>query len=449
MLRPFSEISPASAQSAKPARLNPFQQLARQWDQLHPYNGIQIIRVRGSVDPDAANLRWRESLESLGLGAVHVADGSYFYSRPSANDAALDVNFLPPNTSPNTSIDQWSIAAMNAPFPTAGHIPFRPVVIQRQTDFWMGICYHHWLADSVSIRMLLREWFVRLFDPSALPTPAPRIGLPGRFPILDPQRELWAIGGALLDSLRWQHQLRRTRRIEDAAAFADLSQRCRVISLPENLIAPLREKSKAAGVTVNDIFLAAIAETCHHFVPAPIRRRRTRLAIGTIVDLRPFFADARGNVFDLLLGFTNVSCRPQDFSQWNRLLASVASQTRRNKTSSLPQASWLRMMAGVIAGRKLEQKSRVDFYRKRISLAGANSNVNMNRCWAAKYFPDPLLQYLRIAPTGPMTPIVFATTTLGSQLSLTITYRPGIVPEEIASAAADMFVNRLRQIAGE
>jgi hypothetical protein len=439
---PLREASVPQAQSSNPARLNPFQKLARQWDILHPYNGIQILRACGTLDPRAANCAWRQSLTHLGLGAVQVAQNRYAYSTAPPDDPDLEVTFCPPGT----TIDHWATAAMNQPFPLTGHVPFRAVVIQQQSDFWMGLCYHHWVADSVSIRMLLRDWFVRLFDPGARTAPCPRIGLSGAFSILDPQRELWAAGGALLNSLRWQSQLRRTRRIEDPKAFADLSQRCLIVKTPAGLINALRQKSNAMGVTVNDVFLAAIAETCDRFVPAPARFRRTKLAIGTIVDLRPSLPDARGNVFDLLLGFTNISCDPCDLKDFNSLLRAVSFQTRQNKSAALPQASWIRMMTGVLAGKILTPESQINFYRKRASLAGANSNVNMNRCWAARYSPDLIQQYLRIAPTGPMTPIVFATTTLGRELALAITHRAGILSDEVAASAAQMFVEVLEKI---
>ena len=49
----------------------------------------------------------------------------------------------------------------------------------------------------------------------------------------------------------------------------------------------------------------------------------------------------------------------------------------------------------------------------RMPLAAGISNVNLNRSWAAAYHPAPLLDYLRVTPTGPMLPLVFTTTTIG------------------------------------
>ena len=51
----------------------------------------------------------------------------------------------------------------------------------------------------------------------------------------------------------------------------------------------------------------------------------------------------------------------------------------------------------------------------------------MNRSWAAKYHPWPLVDYVRVAPTGPMVPLVMAVTTMGRRLSYVMTRRESLV----------------------
>ena len=75
------------------------------------------------------------------------------------------------------------------------------------------------------------------------------------------------------------------------------------------------------------------------------------------------------------------------------------------------------------------------FYRKELPLLGGVSNVNLNNTWAAKYHPGPLLEYLRISPTGPMVPLVFNLTTLGDRLHLSMTCRGG--PARRSKGGAD------------
>ncbi len=106
-------------------------------------------------------------------------------------------------------------------------------------------------------------------------------------------------------------------------------------------------------------------------------------------------------------------------------MSSVARQCAQQKHRGIPQASALRMLFGVAAGRVVGNLPA--FYQKHLPLAGGISNVNMNRSWAAEYHPSPLLDYIRVSPTGPIMPLVFATTTLGQRFHVALTYRPSIV----------------------
>jgi hypothetical protein len=437
----------SAAGSAPPARqtgkFNVFQRLVRQWESLHPYNGLQVLKIRGRVDLAECNKAWHAALESLGLGTVWVSDDSYVYRQLNGEAAYHGVAACPEGT----QLESWITGEMNRRYDPSGSVPFRPFVIQESGHFWMGLGYQHWVADSASIRMLIHEWFARQFDPAAARGGKLRFSAGGYWSLFGPHREGWRTGDALLSSMRWHSRFRRARRIEDPHQFRDMSQQFALFSTPDGLIDDLRAAAKKLGVTVNDIFLAAIALTCHRYVPAPQRFRRRELAIGTIVDLRPGACQPLGDVFDLLLGFTSVWCRTKDLGDWRALVQSVGKQTDQHKRSALPLTSCLRTGAGVMMGKCLSSSKLIEFYRKRVALAGAGSNVNLNRCWAGKYAGDPLLEYLRVAPTGPMTPLVFATSTLGSRLTIGLTYRPGIIPPASAGLLGEDFVTRLGEAA--
>jgi hypothetical protein len=439
--RQLESITRPPMRESRPARFNVFQRLVRQWDQLHPYNGAQIIKIRGQADLPGSRSAWIESLESLNLGALCVSENSYHYRLLNGEAIHHGVVRCPDGT----ELDQWISGELNRPFDTSGGVPFRPFILQQAGHFWMGICYQHWVADSASIRMLMREWFVRQFDPPAATRRPVRIHAGGYLSLFGPHREGWRAAEALLSSLRWHSQFRRARRIEDRGKFQDMSQRFVRLGTPDGLIDRLCGAARQSGATVNDIFLTAIAQACDQYVPARTKLRRRELAIGTIVDLRPSAHQPLNDVFDLLLGFTSICCRSRHLKDWQALLASVARQTRQHKRGGLPLASCLRMLVGLVAGNYLPPDGVVEFYRKRVSLAGANSNVNLNRCWPARYVGDPMLDYVRVAPTGPMTPLVFATTTLGKGLSVGLTYRPAIIPPGHAALLGAMFIDRLRQ----
>ncbi len=214
----------------------------------------------------------------------------------------------------------------------------------------------------------------------------------------------------------------------------------------DGLIDRLAPAARAAGATVNDVFLAAIARVCRKYVPTRARMGRRDLAIGTIVDLRPKSPRPMHDVFNLLLGFTSVACRPDDLENWPRLLTTISGQTRKHKHNRIAESSWVRILGGLAASRWLDRKRNLELYRKRVALTGACSNVNLNRDWPARYFPGPLLDYIRVAPTGPMTPLVFTPTTLGSRLGVGLTFRESILPRHRAMLALDMFLTELNAL---
>jgi hypothetical protein len=213
------------------------------------------------------------------------------------------------------------------------------------------------------------------------------------------------------------------------------------------LIEHLVFRSHVAGITLNVLFLAAIAEACHKHVPAQLTPRRQDLALGTIVDLRPHVHTDMSDTFGLFLGFTSVICRPDDLASWPRLLSTIARQSALHKQTGVPQASIVRMLFGLVAGSMYPRSRVINFYRKRVPLAGGISNVNMTKTWAGQYHPHPVLDYIRVSPTGPMMPLVFTPTTLGRNFSVGLTYRTAIVPPITADAMAHMFLERLCRFA--
>ncbi len=424
-------------------RFNVFQRLVRQWENLHPYNGAQILKIHGTVDLDLCRRSWLDALDFLNLGVVSVSQGSYHHRCLNGEAIYHGVVLCPEGT----QLEKWISDDLNRPFDPPGGVPFRPFVIQEKGHFWMGVCYQHWVADSASIRMLIHEWFVRQYDPSRAAHRPIRFSPGGYLSLFGPQRNGCTPTEVLLSTLRWHTQFKKARRIEDRDKFQDLSLKFTVLNTPPGLIDPLRRAARRLGVTVNDLFLAAIAQVCDQCVPAERRHRRRELAIGSIVDLRPSADQPLNNVFDLLLGFTSICCKNNQLNHWPELIESVAKQTRQQKRCGLPLASCLRMAYGLVVGKYFSREDVIEFYRKRVPLAGASSNVNLNRCWAAKYSGNPVLDYIRVAPTGPMTPLVFATTTLGSQLSIALTYRSAILPPSQAEIISQKFITRLTEIA--
>jgi hypothetical protein len=230
----------------------------------------------------------------------------------------------------------------------------------------------------------------------------------------------------------------------DAEAMA---QAVSIRRVEDGLIDCLRDVTRSACVTLHDLLLAAAAEACDRHLPMHRHGERHDLAMGAIVDLRPQARVDLSDTFGMFLGFTTTLCRADDLCDWPRLLHGVATQNAQHKRAGHSQASVLRMAAGLVAGRMLPQQRMVDFYRKRVPLAGGTSNVNLAGTWAAEYHPSPVLQYLRFSPTGPIMPLVFSTTTLGRRFNLCLTRRSAVVSEKLAERILNSITARLDRVA--
>jgi hypothetical protein len=422
-----------------PIRLNVFQRLVRNWDTVHPYNAAQIIHIDGAPDSEKIRDAWQATLAAMGLGPVHVEGHDYHFESVNGSASLYRLAML----DPDASLDQFVSEQMNQPF-AEGELPLRPFIQPQNGSFYLGIVYQHWVADSASIQMLMREWFVRMYDPSSAQDRPARAAPGGYWRIFGPHRSRWRIGEQVLTLLRSYSRFRRVRKLRTLGS-SDFAMHFSLHRAPEGLLPKLQHIAKEQNVTLNDLFLAAMATVCDRFNPVRNIPRRRDLALGMIVDLRRRTRRDMSRVFGLFLGFANVVCRPSDIEHWPRLVRRIAQQTRAHKQNDSPQASTMWMLAALITSRYVPAEQSFKLYRKHMPLAGGISNVNMNHAWAAQYHPSPLLEYIRVSPTGPMVPLVFSTTTLGKEMVLGLTYRSALFSDELARSIAKNFLSLLSE----
>ena len=418
---------------------NIFQKLMRRWDVVHPYNAAQVMQLAGDSDSDQWQSAWKSTLNDAGLGAITLHRRHYEFVSLNGHAAAYPVAF------PDRSLEDHISVAMNRRFDDPAEPPFRPFVIRSEKIFYAGIVYQHWLADSASIRLLMREWFMRIYDPSQISPRKLSIARHGYWNTIGPRRGGWSVAESMLDMTRRHVRLRRVQKI-DSTSLSDHATRFRLFPAPQGLIATVRAAARHRKVKVNDIFLAALTEACAAHVPLQPRRNRRDVAVGSVVDLRPYAPKSLADSFGLFLGFTNVISQPDDFKSFDRLLSRIARQTRHQKNTGVAQASLMWMGAAMFIGSLSKPRELYHFYRKELPLAGGSSNVDLTYTWAAPYHPAPLLDYIRVSPTGPMTPLVVTTTTLGSQFHMGITHRTGLICNQRVELIAKMFLNRLASL---
>lgn len=423
-------------------RLNIFQQLIRRWEQVHPYNAAQVLRLAGRADFQRLDDAWDSAVRALGLGIARVEDGHYWFEPPPGESHRLCVYRVQ-----GLSLEEHLSAELNRPCVDGQGLPFRSFVIQDPDSYCAGVVYQHWTADSTAMRILLREWFMRITQPDAARRTPVHLPSGGYWRYFGPDQVPWRIPDALLSFPRWLSRFRRVRKIRTGGSN-NYDTGFALRRAEDGWIDALRNVSHRLGVTVNDLFLAATAHACHRHLPLVRHARRQDLAIGTIIDLRRHGHHDLTDTFGLFLGFGNVICRPNDLADLKRLIRTVSAQTAMQKRTASAPASmlWLAAATGVMALMRLDKT--FPYYRKHFPLCGGISNVDLSQSWAADVSPAPLLEYIRVSPTGPMIPLAFTPTTMGARFHLGLTYRSGIIDAAQALAIADTFYAQLTNLIG-
>jgi hypothetical protein len=246
----------------------------------------------------------------LRLGTA-TASGQRFAFRPARHQP---VNFLPAGT----SLEGHFTTELNRPFGDPGEPPFRPFVLRGDGAAWLGLVYQHWIADSTSVRLVLRAWLSGV-RPSARAAPA--------VPVLSwlPSRKLLANADNPFALIRRFVAYRRVRKVHTMGPL-DYPVRVRLIETPDHVAVPsLLRYARARGVKLNDVFLAALAEACDRLIPAQARPGRENLAVSSVMDLRHRWVGYHED-FGCLLGFGSVVCQAADLRDWNHLLRAVSAQ---------------------------------------------------------------------------------------------------------------------------
>lgn len=426
--------------------LNVFQRIMRLWDAVHPYNAAQVLRLQGSPDREALSTAWAHTLATLGLGQIHV-DGTRYRHESCNGQAHGAVQFIT-----GESLDDLVSREMNRRFDLpqssdASFCPFRPLVREDDGYYDLVVIYHHWVADSASVRTLMREWFYRLFHPSQARSAPLAIAREGYWRLFGPSRAGWSLGDSLLSAARMMTRFTNTRRVVHPSA--DYQVRCSIHPLADGLIDRLCTRARKLGVTLNDLFLAATARACHRHGVNSASPGRQELALGTVVDLRNACADNLDDVFGLFLGFTTVILRADVLEDWPRLLRTIARQNAWQKRCRTAQASQIRMAAAVAESFLLSPQTWVRYYQGHLPLAAGISNVNLNRSWAAPFHPFPIIDYFRFSPTGPAIPLLFTPSSLGRRAHLALTCRHALVDPARAARVVQTFVAQLEAVAAE
>ena len=419
--------------------LNSFQKLMQCWTTLAPYNAVQAIEVSGMADIAV----WQRA-------ANHVLEQLTNQKR---------IPPLPP-LEPfevwgiGTSSQETIVRHMNMPF-ADGQCPLRLCVVQDEKSFHLIVVYDHWLADSWSIRELMRCFYFQARDQAFTTEFAPLTA--------SEQRAHWLQSG--IQCLRQYLRHRRAARLNFIDPL-DFKTGMTVRVLDGDFIVRIKQAAKTRGVSVHDIFVTMIARLMGELTQKDryAHRRlghasRDRVAIGSIVDIRKFLmpqssivgqADqslpggtGAGRQFGVSLGFTTTLTRSPEGAPMDELLQTVHKQHTLQKRRRAPLAS----LAALEVTRFFwnlyhEKRHHAIFFSKNLPLLAGISNVNLTDQWMCHTEANTfeICNYFRVSPVGPLLPLVWATTTFKNRLTLCLTYRQTALNPRQAEGLIDDFV---------
>ncbi|MCL2645557.1 MAG: hypothetical protein FWD61_00965 [Phycisphaerales bacterium] len=470
--------------------LNAFQVLMRRWTHLHPYNAGQVMEVTGEPNRE----RWKRAAESviweMGLGV------------PRFDDEETQVHFAPATEvvihQSEQDIESFFNEELNRPF-AAGDMSVRFCVLpgrcgtvrdatsefddlphdqrpspalpcgappSKAVSHYFALVYDHWIGDSRAMRELMQRIFQRYQYPDKTPAngglPPLKLDAPdfkSMFRRHVGRLTRWA---AVRESIKNTWRQRNGFRINIGKPL-NFNSRFLYRELPKGLIDKVHRVAKSNQASVNDAFIAVLAQTMGEFTAEKRAKRRHKafhfrrdqMGVGTIVDIRDASAKPLDGIFNLYLSSYTVLLNKPEHRPVAELLHEVAATTAKvKKTFGTVRGFWALVMARFWTDRlKKWPRHQAQLLHKAVPLVAGISNVNMTKSWAdqpregggAVEVPQ-VLDYLRISPTGPLAPLVFTLTTIQDRLSLCMTYRTIAFSDAGAMKILEDFVRRLSAI---
>lgn len=428
-------------------RLNIFQRSMLLWNEIHPYNAVHVVRIRGVLEVARLRACIAATLEKRGLSQL-VLDCEHFTFRYESGPAKGEIQTVPGNEGTRRALVAEMERQLNLRFdPARPFSPFRFLAEPAGDSFFLGLVYFHPVADAESVVWLLKD-IVTTYAGEACS------GL-GDFLDLYPEnrvhllRRHWMVGVRKLLSLPAQvRNLRQSHRARYRDAD-NLANGFDCFSLAPEDLGSLVAATKNWGVTVNDLFLALLMKSLSPCAAARAQaRKRRKISVGCIVSLRKDLGVDRGRAFGLFLGSFIITHEVPPGITLRKLARDIQQHTSTIKRQQLYLGTPLELGLARFALRFFSPARRKQLYAKHYPLWGGVTNMNLNSLWEPKD-GGALLDYFRGVSTGPVTPLVLSATTIGDRVNLGLSYRTAVFSKPDIEALERRFREYLQETQGD
>ena len=402
-------------------KLNIFQKTMLQWNDLHPYNAVHVVRIPHALDLERLGNVINGALETHGITnlALNRDWGTYHYH---GGAALCAIKTVAVEESSRLSLAAEIEQQLNTAFTQSERFnPFRFFVAPESDSFFLGLVYFHAVADGESVVRLLKNivdtYILRkeskFFQPLEL--------YPPRY-----DRLVRHHPGLLLRKLATIPTFTRNMRHSCRPRFRDaqnLHNGLSCFSLKPESLSALIEVAKAWGVTLNDLFLGLMMKSVSPMAPGRAgAHRRKKISCGSIVNIRKDLGLDNQRSFGLFLGsFIVTHAVPNEIGMMD-LARDIRRQTLRVKQDGLYLGTPLELAFGRFMLSLFSTERRKKFYQKHYPLWGGITNMNLNSIWEQPQGERPI-DYFRAVSTGPATPLVLSVTTVRDVVNIGLTYR--------------------------
>jgi NRPS condensation-like uncharacterized protein len=421
-----------------PGKLNIFQRSMLQWNELNPYNAVNVARIPGALDFERLQKAINGTLEAWGLTGLTLnrKKGNFHYH---GGPVRCEIKTI---AAGEDSLAIEITRQINAAFTADESFnPFRFFVAQEQNSFALGLVYFHAIADDGSVMLLLKEIVDAYFGKNQA-NPSPPVELyPSRrdrlfshHPVLI-ARKLAAIP-SLAANMRnsCRPHCRDSRNMENGFDFFSLK--------PGTLFA-LKKSAKFWDVTLNDLFLAILLK-CFSPLADVQSTRRKKISIGCVVNVRKEVGMHDSRTFGLFLGSFTVSHEVPGGISVKNLANEIHRQTLAIKQKQLYLGTPLEMAFARLLLPWLSSARQKKLFQQNFPLWGGITNMNLNSLWQpGKKSP---LDYFRAVSTGPTVPFVLSITTFNDFVNMGVTFRTSIYSMEDIEKIKTSFLEMSAQL---
>jgi NRPS condensation-like uncharacterized protein len=333
---------------------------------------------------------------------------------------------------------------LNLPFDhTRRFSPFRFLVAPAKDSFFLGMVYFHPVADAEAVVWLLRD-IVTCYQDSNAP------GLTDGLDLYPDSRAHLLRHHSKVVARKFLSLPAQTRNLRHShrAPCRDVNNMANGLlcfSLEAEDLRRLVATAKSWGVTVNDLFMALLMKSLSPLSSArALARKRRKLSVGCIVNLRKDLGIDSRRVFGVFLGSFFVTHEVPGAISLRELATDLATQTARIKRHKLYLASSLELGLGRLMFKFFSPGRQKKFYAKHYPLWAGITNMNMNSVWDKTDDHAPL-DYFRAVSTGPIAPLVLTVTTFGDRLNLGVSFRLSVFSKNDISELQSRFRHHLEE----